>query len=923
MFLIRRVIIAEKAIAGRRIADILSDNKSVEHDEKGVPVFEFDWNGRETVIIPLRGHIINVDYPEGMNNWEKTPLEALVISSFVYKPTVESVVQVLEKYAKDADRITIATDYDTEGESIGREAVQAVKLRDGAKVDRARFSAIIEEEIKDAFQDKSIVDVDNNLADSADTRRETDLMWGSVLTRYISQASGRLGKSFLSVGRVQSPTLALIVDKEKERLKFTPMPFWLVTANLDSGGRPFEALYAEEKIWDKKVVERVMGKKYTGGTVLEVTIKTRVLDPPTPFNTTEYLRAASNLGVAPGQAMAIAESLYMNGFTSYPRTDNTVYPPHLDIRALLEKFAKSKDFGDMAQELLKKPKLEPTQGKKRSTDHPPIHPVEVATRAKLSGSDWKIYEMIVRRFFATLAEKSEMELLRVDLDLNGEKFFARGKRVLKPGWKRYYHYSSSEDVILPELRKGDKVTVNKVKDEQKETQPPARYSGAALIKTMEDLGLGTKSTRHEIISKLSLRGYIHGRSSYEPSDIGFAVTSVLEEYVPDITKPDMTAKLEKDMGKIEEGKLRREAVIDESRKLLKVVLKELTDRREKVSEKLREALREQKLLGACTNETLKKPKAILLVELSRLHEEKKLKPKALELLKLEACEIEADKERFMNLLGKAEGITKGDVEAIRKAVENVLNAHKMRVDALESVKTLVGEEYSRLKKRIDELKEKPKELNAVIEDMVKKGKIKTGIEKLKEPMFELDETPKKMSLKLGLFKKKWEIPDQDMEKIKEGLKEIEDKTIELMKVVESLPKEASDKLRGAIFQKCGGNMKVIRSRRTGKRFAGCSNFPKCFKSYPLPQRGRIRALGEVCPSCGEAMIEVSFEKGRPFKTCINHRCETKKEILEKLKARKEKKEFSLLSKAEGIDERKQAKEEEEKAEVEAEEDTSP
>ena len=191
-----------------------------------------------------------------------------------------------------------------------------------------------------------------------------------------------------------------------------------------------------------KKADKIKKLKSNEAEVKEIKKRLVKTKPPTPFNTTAFLRAASNLGLQPKRAMMLAEKLYMAGLTSYPRTDNTHYPDSLDLKELLEKFENTKEFGSLAKKLLKKKKLVDTKGKKKTTDHPPIHPVEPANKKKLSPAEWKVYELIVRRFFATLSDNSEMETVKATLDYNGENFVAKGKTILVSGWKEFYSYST-------------------------------------------------------------------------------------------------------------------------------------------------------------------------------------------------------------------------------------------------------------------------------------------------------------------------------------------------------------------------------------------------------------------------------------------------------------------------------------------------
>jgi DNA topoisomerase-1 len=247
---------------------------------------------------------------------------------------------------------------------------------------------------------------------------------------------------------------------------------------------------------------------------------------------------------------------------------------------------------------LKKHELIPTRGKKETTDHPPIIPASYATRSVLKDDEWKIYELIVRRFFATLADPAKWMIMRADFDISKEEFKARGARLVEEGWRWYYPYHKPEDMILPDLKAGQELVVKDKQLLDKETQPPARYGQGRLIKTMEDMGLGTKSTRHEIISKLYARAYVHG-NPLQPTKTAFAVVDTLEKYADTITKPEMTSTLEAQMDMIAEGNKSEDSVIDESREMLNAVFDDLIKNEEQITQSLRTGMREDKIIGTC------------------------------------------------------------------------------------------------------------------------------------------------------------------------------------------------------------------------------------------------------------------------------------------------------------------------------------
>ncbi|MDD4250490.1 MAG: DNA topoisomerase I, partial [Methanosarcina sp.] len=452
------LIVTEKNIAARRIAAILAPKSPKKERVSGVDVYRYEIgsgeNRQETAVVGLSGHIVGIDFPKEYNNWQKVDARALVDAEITTTPINRKIVTALRSLGKEADRVTIGTDYDREGELIGVEALNIIqKVNPDIPFDRVRYSAITPKAIEVAFANPT--NVDFNLADAGHSRQVIDLVWGAALTRYISLSAGRLGKMFLSVGRVQSPTLSLIVDREKERNLFVPTPYWEIHAELETASKEtFSAQHSTRRFLDKEEAAKVFKKLGKKAEVKEIEKGTKSDQPPTPFNTTGFINAANSIGLSPSNAMRLAESLYTNGYISYPRTDNTVYPETLELKAQIEIF-KEGYFKEYANALLEKTELVPTRGKKETTDHPPIYPASLAKKTDMKEEEWKVYELVVRRFFATFAGPSTWETMRLRLDINEEEFRANGARLLEQGWRWYYPYNAPEDRLFPELREGD------------------------------------------------------------------------------------------------------------------------------------------------------------------------------------------------------------------------------------------------------------------------------------------------------------------------------------------------------------------------------------------------------------------------------------------------------------------------------------
>ena len=608
------LIITEKDNAARRIAEILSGGTAESTRENGVNVYK--WGGKRC--IGLSGHVVGVDFPSEYNDWRDVEPVELIDAPIEKQPTQQNIVSAIRTLARHASQVTIATDYDREGELIGKEAYELVReVNEDVDIDRVRFSSITDREVQSAFDTPDEIDFD--LAAAGEARQLIDLIWGAALTRFLSLSARQLGDDFISVGRVQGPTLKLIVDREREIDAFDPEAYWELFADLqkaDKGGFEAQFFYRDaegneaERVWDgdrAEAVYEVLSSTETA-TVDSVTRRTRTDTPPAPFNTTQFIRAASSLNYSAQRAMSLAEDLYTAGYITYPRTDNTVYPEDLDPEELLEAFLDDRTFGDDAEQLLDvDDPLEPTAGDEETTDHPPIHPTgERPTRSDLSEDEWEIYELVVRRFFATVADDATWEHLKVvsvipdgtATDTDELRLKANGKRLVEAGYHDVYPYFNQQETHVPDVDEGESLSITETRIEDKETQPPRRYGQSRLIEKMESVGIGTKSTRHHTIEKLYDRGYIENDPP-RPTMLARAVVEAAEEYADQIVSEEMTAQLEADMQAIAAGDKGYDEVTTESKAMLERVFDELTDSREDIGEHIQKSLKADKTLGPC------------------------------------------------------------------------------------------------------------------------------------------------------------------------------------------------------------------------------------------------------------------------------------------------------------------------------------
>ena len=604
-----RLIVTEKNNSAKKIAEALSNGSNGEDKTFKVPFYTWtDAEGGEHMTIGLKGHVLGPAFPEGYSNWQKTDLHDLIDAELIKEPTDKNVVKAIKKVAKEADELVIATDFDREGELIGLEALEEMLdanpelgsregTADGSlEIQRARYSALTKEEIERAFGELDTLSYP--LANAGAARQDIDLLWGATLTRAVSLSTRRFGSNFLSVGRVQSPTLGLIVEREMERRAHVAKPFWELFAKFEHPDGTFETHHTTDKFWDKAEADAALAGTSSPGTVKAVTARKNTRKPPTPYNTTAFSTdASSRLGITPASAMRIAEDLYMDGFISYPRTDNTVYPSSLPVKELVSSLVRIKEFS-AASGLLDSP-LQATRGKKETTDHPPIYPTQAIHPGALEGPKKRVYELVVRRFLATFSPPMITESTRADIEAGSETYFVRGSVVVDPGYAGIYTYARSADEEIPKLEEGQTLPLDGepwIVD--KETQPPGRISQAKLIEMMEERGLGTKATRADIIQKLFDRGYVYGNPPV-PSETGIALYEAFKSYVPAMATPEMTATLEAEMDRIAAGEMTKGAVVGESRELLHKTWTEIDKSREELAKVIWKGMDEDRILGPC------------------------------------------------------------------------------------------------------------------------------------------------------------------------------------------------------------------------------------------------------------------------------------------------------------------------------------
>ncbi len=490
------------------------------------------------------GHVR--DLPK--SNKDAVDVEAGFIPRYIISPGKDKVIEGLRSAAKKADEVLLASDPDREGEAIAWHVAELIKDVN-PKLKRVAFNEITEEAVKEAIAHPRAIDL--NLKEAQEARRVLDRLVGYDLSGLIWKKV-RYG---LSAGRVQSPALRIVMEREREIRAFIPEDYYNLTAHTKAKGMeiPFFCSVEPKEKEEAERIKKVGEAAKWAITDLKETETKRV--PRPPFTTSTLQQTASTrLGFSPSRTMGAAQKLYEAGHITYMRTDspNISAVAQKQILALLQK-----DFG--------KSYIEPRQYKSKSKSaqeaHEAVRPSNFAKRSVGSTGDQKaLYELIWRRTVASQMADATIKRSKLITNItNGKEeipdFAVNGSRVVFDGWLRVDTAARGEDTEVPKLAIGDSVDLNKIEIEAKQTQPPSRYTEAGLIKELEKRGIGRPSTYASIMKTITDRGYVlkEGRTLF-PTDTGDVVSTFLEQHFTDYIGDTFTSEMEDKLDEIAEGK---------------------------------------------------------------------------------------------------------------------------------------------------------------------------------------------------------------------------------------------------------------------------------------------------------------------------------------------------------------------------------
>lgn len=513
------------------------------------------------------GHIR--DLPK--SNKKAIDIPAGFVPHYEISPGKEKVVSELKNLSKKATEILLATDPDREGEAIAWHIVQALNLEKDKRVKRIVFHEITKSAVEEAL--KHPREIDQHLRQAQEARRVLDRLVGYDLSGIIWQKV-RYG---LSAGRVQSPALRILMEREREIRAFVPEDFWTITANLKpKKGDNFDMVCIEEPR-NQKTVTDIVSKAKNGAWVIRDIKETEAKRSPRPPFTTSTLQqaASSRIGFAPSRTMQVAQKLYEAGHITYMRTDSTTLS-----KEALETVANivAKEFGKELHEL----RTYKTRSKNAQEAHEAIRPSHIETKdAGTNPEQRKLYQLIRARTLASQMIDAKISRTKVTANittLDIPDFAMNGSRVLSPGWLLADPAARGEDVEVPKLEVGEPLDLISINPEAKQTQPPNRYTEAGLVKELEKRGIGRPSTYATIMRTIIERGYVDKiGKTLMPTDTGDVVSSFLEKYFTQYISDTFTAEMEDELDDIAQGKREYKKTLEDFYKPFQKDLKSKAD----------------------------------------------------------------------------------------------------------------------------------------------------------------------------------------------------------------------------------------------------------------------------------------------------------------------------------------------------------
>jgi DNA topoisomerase I len=494
--------------------------------------------GKDYTVLASVGHVR--DLPK--SNKDAVDIEGGFIPRYVISPDKRDVIEKIERAAEKADEVYLATDPDREGEAIAWHIKEVAGLK---KPKRVVFHEITKSAIEEALEHPRAID--EHLREAQEARRVLDRIVGYDLSGLIWKKV-RYG---LSAGRVQSPALRILAEREREITAFKPVVYYVLSALFGSKAGELPATCTEQPA-TKEEADRIvaLGKK-ASWKVASIVEKSEERNPRPPFTTSTLQQTASTrLGFAPSRTMRAAQKLYEAGHITYMRTDSVN----------LSQEAVAKMAGVITQTFGKEylhVRVYKTTSKNAQEAHEAVRPTDPGrVKAGATGDEEELYELIRTRTLASQMVSAQIMRTTVSAvaDAQIPPFTANGSRMISLGWLKLDTKARGEDVELPKLHEGDALTLKSLDALEKQTEPPNRYTEAGLIKELEKRGIGRPSTYASIMKTIQDRGYVEKLArALKPTATGMVVSGWLEQHFPSYISDSFTAEMENELDEIARG----------------------------------------------------------------------------------------------------------------------------------------------------------------------------------------------------------------------------------------------------------------------------------------------------------------------------------------------------------------------------------
>ncbi len=570
--LAKYIVVAEKASVARAIKEALSNiNESL-------------------YVLSVSGHLLELDLPEEYRNWWAVKPESIIKLRRLIRVIRDekAYIRLSSAFKENDGLLVIATDNDHEGELIGMEILSLYRSIRGedAPFKRMRFNSTARSELLESWN-RLEDDLNWRWVEKAILRHSFDLITGAAFTRLLTLSARRHNRNvgLISWGSCQMPTLYFVVKREREIETFKPTKYWYLKAVLETlDGERLTAYSQHVHERDNAEYAYRSASSSNLAVVKSFRSETKVALRPLPSRTDDVLRDLARLTRLPAsRLLSMMETLYAEGYISYPRTDTNKYPQNFRYDSSL----KAVIYGGIVREPV--PKVaRPRQGRLDDGAHPPIFPI-----APFNGSGIlrMIWEYIARRFYANAyCDDAELTTQKAEMRIGDVEVVANGSYVSSVGFYDVFGYFRPKENKLPRLIPGQTLRIVSIELVEDETKPPPRLSEAELLKRMEEHHIGTDATRASFPTLIAKRGYVKNRSGiYIPTSLGRVLIDTLEDTDSRLVTPATRRAIEEMMDAIERGEMKYSDALDKAAQMYEPLFLKCLDNIMEVSRKLSEA----------------------------------------------------------------------------------------------------------------------------------------------------------------------------------------------------------------------------------------------------------------------------------------------------------------------------------------------